>query len=277
MSRAFARLSAMKLYAYRTLDYVYAATADDRRYLLFTAVQKAKVSTDGVKVMSLISECVGAKGFESDTYIEMALRDLQLIPGLEGSTHLNLKLAAQFANRYFDGAGVSLALPRCLGTGAPAPRENPYLMSARTGGVNLVDFPHFLAAYEHLRALPNVRLFIRQAAAFRRFIRRGKPWQSSGSSDVEITLLVGQCVAAIAYAQLIAEATTIFDTPPPLVSAMFDLLIADLTAAALTLASLPQIGTIDRLLLRRVIAVPHTTAADWELVAQRMLQTFAVR
>jgi acyl-CoA dehydrogenase len=224
--------------------------------------------------MSLISECVGAKGFEADTYIEMALRDLQLIPGLEGSTHLNLKLAVQFANRYFAGEGNALALPRSLGAGAPAPRENPYLMSARTGGANLVDFPHFLAAYQSHRALPNVRLFIRQAAAFRRFIRHGQAWQNGGSADVEITLLVGQCLAAIAYAQLIAEATTIFDTPTPLVSAMFDLLIGDLTAAALALATLPQVGTIDRLRLRRAIAVPQTTAAEWEFLAQRMLQAF---
>src|SRR5439155_23148108 len=84
MAQAYARLTAMKLYAYRALDYVHAASAGDRRYLLFTAVQKAKVSTEGVKVMALISECVGAKGFESDTYIEMALRDAQLIPSLEG-------------------------------------------------------------------------------------------------------------------------------------------------------------------------------------------------
>jgi acyl-CoA dehydrogenase len=302
MSRAYARLCAMKLYAYRALDYVAAATAADRRYLLFTAVQKAKVSTDGVKVISLISECVGAKGFESDTYIEMALRDIQLIPGLEGSTHLNLKLAAQFVNRYFAGAragarggaagatsvtgatgaagatgpgGVGLVIPSSLSAGDAAPRENPYLMSARTGPVNTIGFPHFLTAYRPLRALPNVRLFLRQLAAVRRFIRRGHAWRNTGAhADLETTLLVGQCQACIAYAQLIAEATTTFDTPPPLVSAMFDLLIGDLTAAALTLAALPQLGTIDRLLLRRGVAVPQTTAAEWEFVAQRMLKAF---
>ena len=96
-AQAYARLTGMKLYAYRALDYVHGSSAADRRYLLFGAVQKAKVSTEGVKVIALLSECVGAKGFESDTYFEMALRDIQLIPGLEGSTHVNLGLAAQFA------------------------------------------------------------------------------------------------------------------------------------------------------------------------------------
>ena len=287
MSRAYARLCAMKLYAYRALDYVHAATADDRRYLLFTAVQKAKVSTDGVKVMSLISECVGAKGFKADTYIEMALRDIQLIPGLEGSTHLNLKLAAQFANRYIQSAAraaraaratlaAPLVAPPSLSAGDATPRENSYLMSARTGPVNTIDFPHFLDAYRPLCALPNVRLFLRQAAAVRRFICRAEVWHNAGAkADLETTLLLGQCLACLAYAQLIAEAATTFQTPPPLVCAMFDLLIADLTAAALTLAALPQLGTRDRLLLRRAIAVPQTTSAEWESVALRVLQTFA--
>ena len=81
---AFARLTAMKLFAYRALDYLQVAGDDERRYLLFTAVQKAKVSTEGVKVMGLLSECIGARGFESETYFESALREATLIPELGG-------------------------------------------------------------------------------------------------------------------------------------------------------------------------------------------------
>jgi hypothetical protein len=53
---AFARLMAMKLYAYRALDYLQASGGDDRRYLLFNAVQKARVSTQGVALLALLSE-----------------------------------------------------------------------------------------------------------------------------------------------------------------------------------------------------------------------------
>src|SRR5258707_15757168 len=97
---AYARLTAMKLYAYRALDYLHAATENDRRYLLFNAVQKSKLSTEGVKVVTQLSECIGAKGFESDTYFESALRDIQLIPSLEGSTHLNYTTTTQFLSAY---------------------------------------------------------------------------------------------------------------------------------------------------------------------------------
>ena len=67
------------------------------------AVQKAKVSTEGVKVIALDRRRHRApKAFESDrTYFEMALRDIQLIPNLEGSAHINLNLAAQFIPQYF--------------------------------------------------------------------------------------------------------------------------------------------------------------------------------
>ncbi|MDB5289540.1 MAG: acyl-CoA dehydrogenase, partial [Phycisphaerales bacterium] len=126
-SHAYARLAAMKLYAYRALDYLYAAGPADRRYVLFNAVQKAKVSTEGVKVISLLSECIGAKGFESDTYFEMALRDAQLIPGLEGSAHINLALAAQFIPCYFTHPNPALVEPPSAISGEVASGENPFL------------------------------------------------------------------------------------------------------------------------------------------------------
>ena len=129
-AQAYARLTGMKLYAYRALDYIHGCSEADRRYLLFAAVQKAKVSTEGVKVIALLSECLGAKGFEADTYFEMALRDIQLIPGLEGSTHVNLGLAAQFARKYFGEYDPNLADPKSLIAGDAAAGENSYLMEA---------------------------------------------------------------------------------------------------------------------------------------------------
>src|SRR5579859_1596485 len=57
VTQAYVRLMAMKLFAYRAIDYLQVAKAVDRRYLLFNAVQKAKVSTEGVKVIELLSEC----------------------------------------------------------------------------------------------------------------------------------------------------------------------------------------------------------------------------
>jgi acyl-CoA dehydrogenase len=158
----------MKLFAYRALDYLHAATAADRRYLLFASVQKARVSTEGVKVMALLSECIGAKGLEADTYFESALRDVPLVPTLEGSTHINHQVVAQFIRCYFARvAPHGPASPPSLAALAGGAGENPYLMTSLTNDVHLVRFADFLSAYRPHASVPNAIIFARQVRAFR--------------------------------------------------------------------------------------------------------------
>jgi acyl-CoA dehydrogenase len=262
--QTYARLAAMKLYAYRALDYVHAASANDRRYLLYCAVQKAKVSTEGVKVMSLLSECIGAKGFESDTFFEMALRDIQLIPGLEGSTHINLGLAAQFIPRYFAQPTADLVAPSSR-TKSGVGGENPYLMNARTGALNTIGFPHLQSAFEPLSRIPNVQLFIEQVNAFRLFLN-ASGIDRPAAADARVSLSLGQCFATIAYAQLIAENSVLLAVPPPVVAVIFHLLIGDLSVSALSLAAIPAFGEFRALLTERMVSVQHTSDADWDRV-----------
>jgi acyl-CoA dehydrogenase len=269
MAQAYARLSAMKLYAYRALDYVHGASASDRRYLLFAAVQKAKVSTEGVKVMAMLSECVGAKGFESDTYLEMALRDVQLIPSLEGSTHINLEFTAQFIARYFAEPDAELVDPEALSLQAGPVGENPFLMQASTGAVRNISFGPFLDAYKPLAAVPNIRLFVRQVKAFKRFVKADGA-ASSLSADLEGAITLGKCLATICYGQLVAENASRLNIAPQQVSAMFHGIVEDLSIAALALASLPGLGRNDRALIRRMIAIPRTRTSDWDLIAERV-------
>jgi acyl-CoA dehydrogenase len=274
LTQAYARLLAMKLYAYRAIDYVQAASADDRRYLLFTTVQKAKVSTEGVKVISLLSECIGAKAFESDTFFEMALRDIQLIPSLEGSTHVNLALAAQFIPRYFQKPDDELLPPKSLIAGEASSDENPYLMNARRGGIGAIGFNHFLAAYKPLSSVPNIRLFARQAKAFELFIRDDQSPPADG--DTKAALSNANCLATIAYAQLIAENVVLSKIPTPFVSAIFHLLMLDLAACGMTLAASSQQAASKRL-AGRMALIPQTSSSDWDFVAQRIAGTARIR
>jgi acyl-CoA dehydrogenase len=285
MAQGYARLAGMKLYAYRALDYVQAASEGDRRYLLFCAVQKAKVSTEGVKVMGQLSECMGAKGFEADTYFESAMRDIQLIPSLEGSTHINLGVTGQFIREYFrqcggtpeggrDGEAEAPEIKSVVRGDVPAV-ENPYLMQARSSATANVIFPHFLDAHKPLRHLPNVRRFAAQAKVFAKLVRvrkSGDGSQSSGADaqDLRINLSLGQCMATIAYGQLIAENIRIFEVPTELTATIFHLLIGDLSTAASGLAALPGVDAPTRGLARRIMAVPKTTGAEWDFVAGLM-------
>jgi acyl-CoA dehydrogenase len=273
-AQAYARLMGMKLFAYRALDYVQSASASDRRYMLFAAVQKARVSTEGVKVMGLLSEAIGAKGFESDTFFEMALRDAQLIPSVEGSTHVNLGLAARFITRYFSRPDNGLVSPRSLVAGEALAEENPFLMEARTGSLNSIAFPDFLAAYSPLMSVANVRSFSQQAKAFRQFIWAARAIRVP-LADPEIVLILGQFLSTIAYGQLIVENAVRLAIPVQMVNVIFHMLVNDLSVAALTLASSPKLNALSKVLIRRLIAVPKTTAEDWDCVSARAAELSA--
>jgi acyl-CoA dehydrogenase len=273
---AFARLVAMKMYATRALEYLQAACREDRRYLLFNAVQKARVSTEGVKVLALLSECIGARGVEAETYFETALRDAQLVPGLEGSTHINFGLAAQFVGPYFAGprdGDPAPVLPPVLDA---SPGENPYLLETRNRNAKTVRFAQPLAAYGALPPLPNVRAFVRQAEAFGRFAAGAASGHEHGSDD-EVLLATGKCFSVIAYAQLVAEKCAAVSAPPPIVSLAFHALVEDLSAEALRLSAMLVTRGLPHGGLARVVRIPRTTAADFAALDESIAARYAGR
>ena len=268
MAQAYARLTAMKLFAYRALDYVHAASAADRRYLLFCAVQKAKVSTEGVKVMALLQECIGAKGFESDTYFEMALRDVALIPSLEGSMHINLGLAVQFIPRYFHRPDSDMSEPLSLVGGETPSSENVYLMAARTGSTHAVGFRPYPEAYRSLTNIPAVAAFTRQVELFRELIDYSEAHEAD-LSDKQTEMAIGQCFATIAYGQLVAENATRLQLPDQMTSVIFSVLAGDLGTLALQLAAIPRTDEALREQTLRMVISTSATAADWDFAADR--------
>jgi acyl-CoA dehydrogenase len=276
LAHAYSRLVAMKLYAYRALDYLQAAGQNDRRYVLFNAVQKARVSIEGLKVLGVLSECAGARGFETETYIESALREGPMIPALEGSTHINFTLAAQFIGTYFaDSASDAPAPPGSVSLGKVSSDENPYWTAARDRNPKTTRFGHFLAAYESLRAIPNVGLFARGAEAFSRFAAAGVSTPDI-AGDPGRQIAIGRCLSIVAYGQLVAENCVAVGVAPALVSVVFHALVADLTAESLALAALFPPGGTQRDLLREISSVPETSTADLEAVSEWIAVRYGV-
>ncbi|MBT5715615.1 MAG: acyl-CoA dehydrogenase, partial [Opitutae bacterium] len=76
---AYCRLVSMKVFALRTADYIRTASADDRRYLLYTPMVKMKVTTQGEEVINHLWDVIAAKGFEKDMYFEMAARGISYL------------------------------------------------------------------------------------------------------------------------------------------------------------------------------------------------------
>ena len=98
---AYARLTAMKLFAMRANDYMRSASDDDRRYLLYNPLVKMKVTTEGEHVINALWDVIAAKGFEADTYFQMAARHIRALPKLEGTVHVNIALIVKFMANYF--------------------------------------------------------------------------------------------------------------------------------------------------------------------------------
>jgi acyl-CoA dehydrogenase len=218
--------------------------------------------------MSLLQECMGARGFESDTYFEMALRDVPLIPSLEGSMHINLGLAMQFVPRYFNRPDSTLNEPPSLVGGEVPCCENTYLTSARTGATHAIAFPPFSDAFQPRIDLPNVSLFARQSAAFRNVMQFDNS-ESAGPANLQITVAEGQCFATIVYGQLVAENAVRLKMPNELTSLIFSVLAGDLSALALELAAIPQIDEAKRQLILQMIEAPAANARDWDEVSRR--------
>ncbi len=225
-TEAYARLTAMKLFALRACDYMRCASDLDRRYLLFNPVVKMKVTGQGEKVIALLHEVIAAKGYEQDTYFEMALRDIGMLPKLEGTEHVNMALIVKFVRNYFFEPMDYQVIPRCSGAG-----DDGYLFRQKTGGLGRIRFPHYRQAYTNIDAV-NVLIFLEQVELFRTLLIEAPP-SAEQAKNIDYMLAAGQLFTLIVYAQLILENAKIYGTDADLLEQIFAFLVRDFSAFAL--------------------------------------------
>ena len=97
---AYARLVAMKLFSRRAVDYFRSASLEDRRYLLFNPMTKAKVTMEGETVMRSLHDVIAAKGYEKNTMFREVAQLIGCLPRLEGTVHVNVGLVLKFMPNY---------------------------------------------------------------------------------------------------------------------------------------------------------------------------------
>src|SRR5829696_2130765 len=111
LSQAYSRLLAAKLYGARAVDYVRSASREDRRYLLYTPINKMQVTMEGERIVRLLAEVISAKGFERDSYFDSAKSIVDGLPKLEGTVHVNRALLLKFLPAYLFGSEELAAPP----------------------------------------------------------------------------------------------------------------------------------------------------------------------
>ncbi|MFE3226764.1 acyl-CoA dehydrogenase family protein [Nocardia sp. NPDC059228] len=131
LADSYARLIGMKLYSERAIDYLRSANENDRRYLLFNAIEKMSVTRHGQRLYEDLADVIAARGFENDMYFPMAMVGMFGLPRLEGTVHVNMALSLKFMpNFMFHPADAGLAALRYLPGAGVAPQGAVRAVSA---------------------------------------------------------------------------------------------------------------------------------------------------
>jgi len=227
-TESFARIAAMKLFAHRAADYLRAASNEDRRYLLFNPIVKMKVTGQGEKVVGLLHEIIAAKGYEQDTYFEMAIRDIGMLPKLEGTEHVNMALIIKFVKNYFFEPQDYPDIPTMKDAG-----DDSYLFQQYTGGLATIRFPDYRLPYEGISS-PNIEVYKEQIELFKRLLITAPPSKEQ-SSNIDYMLAAGELFTLIVYAQLILEKREYYSIDDDLLEQIFGFLIRDFSGYALNM------------------------------------------
>lgn len=231
---AYARLVAMKLFTLRAADYMRSASPEDRRYLLYNPTVKMKVTTQGEEVINLAWDVIAAKGFEKDTYFEMAARDIRALPKLEGTVHVNIALIVKFMANYFFNPADYPAVPRR----DEAQNDDFLFRQGPTRGLGQVRFHDYGAAFDSYN-LPNVNVFKEQVAVFKESLAMATPDEAQ-RQDTDFLMALGELFTLVVYGQLILENARLYQVDEDLVDQIFDFMVRDFSKFALQLYSKPS-------------------------------------
>ncbi len=253
---AWARLVAMKVFAFRASDYLRAASLEDRRYLLYNPLVKMKVTTEGEKVVDLLWDVIAAKGFEKDMVFEMAARDIRALPKLEGTVHVNIALIVKFlANWLFRPTA-------CPEVGRRTdPAHDAFLFAqGPASGLGKIRFHDWEPAFAAHARVPNVALFREQLGAFRELVAAAAPTEEQ-SKDVDLLLAVGDLFALAVYAHLVLEGAAHHALSDDALDQVFDVLVRDFSSYALKLHERSGATEMQAAMALRLVRRPAFDAA----------------
>jgi acyl-CoA dehydrogenase len=253
---AYTRLVAMKAFALRTSDYIRTASAEDRRYLLYTPMVKMKVTTQGEEVIDALWDVIAAKGFEKDMYFEMAARDIRALPKLEGTVHVNMALIIKFMRNYFFMPGEFPEIPEIDDI-----RNDDFLFAqGPTKGLSNIQFHDYHLAYDSVD-LPNVNLFKEQIEILKQLlmVSAADPEAAAEQAkDIDFLLILGELFTLVAYGQAIIEFRNLHpeEISDDLLEQIFDFMVRDFTKFAIQLYTKPQATQAQMDLCRTMVRKP---------------------
>jgi acyl-CoA dehydrogenase len=259
-TEAYTRLIAMKLYALRACDYFRAANEEDRRYLLYNPIQKMKVTMEGETVVEQLHQIIAAKGFEQDTYFEMAIRDIRMLPKLEGTVHVNVALVTKFMKNFLftpkDYTPVAQQIEA---------RNDDFLFNqGPTKGLSGVTFHDYKKSFSGLKS-KNLEIFKEQIEAFKEFLVKAPPTEAQ-SKNMDYTLQLGELFTMIPYAQLIAENKELYKLDDTIFEEIFKNFVSDFSKYAVRFYTGQDNDEKQQALIMKLVRKPHFDAGNFKAV-----------
>jgi acyl-CoA dehydrogenase len=232
---AYARLIAMKQFGQRCVDYFRSASLNDRRYLLFNPMTKAKVTMEGETVLRALHDVIAAKGYEKNTMFREVAQLIGTLPRLEGTVHVNVGLVLKFMPKYlFDPAQYPQIPARNDSTD-----DTFFWNQGPTRGAGNVQFADWAPIYDEHASIPNVGRFYEQALAFKTLLATAAP-DAAQQKDLDFMLTVGHLFSLIVYGQLILEQAALTGLDDDIIDQIFDFQIRDFSTYAVALHGKPS-------------------------------------
>ncbi|NKE61389.1 acyl-CoA dehydrogenase [Lentzea sp. PSKA42] len=263
---AYARLTAMKLFADRSVDYFRSANENDRRYLLFNPITKMKVTSEGEQVIDLLWDVIAAKGFEKDTYFTRATADIRALPKLEGTVHVNLALVLKFMPNYLFNPKAYDEVP----TRHDATDDDFFWHQGPARGLGKIQFHDWEPIYTEHAHLPNVQLFHEQANAIKTLLTTAAP-DADQQKDLDFLLNLGHLFTLVVYGQLVLEQAKITGTDSTVLDQIFDVLVRDFAGYATALHGKASSTEAQQQWAVSQIRKPHVDHARFDAVWQQVV------
>jgi acyl-CoA dehydrogenase len=262
LTDAYVRLAAMKLVATRASDYMRSASASDRRYLLYSPLTKAKITSEGERVITALWDVIAAKGVEKDTIFEAMAREIGLLPRLEGTVHINIGLLAKFMPNFLFAPNAELPV---IGRRDDASDDKFLFTQGPTGGLGKVRFGDWRTPFDSFAQLPNVTLLRNQIDVLAEMLASATP-DAAQQKDIDFAFAVGQLFATVPYAQLILEEAGLSGVDPALIDGIFAVLVRDFNTYAVELSDKPATTDAQARFALRMIRRPVHDPSSYDQI-----------
>jgi acyl-CoA dehydrogenase len=268
-SDSYCRLHAMRMFAYRATDYMRCATEEDRRYLLFNPLVKMKVTMQGERVIKDLWDIIAAKGFEAEPFFEIAASEINMLPKLEGTAHVNMALVVKFMQNYLFNPVEHPEIPKRTDNS----NDSFLFDQGPTSGLGKIQFHDYNKTYSQFD-LPNINVFKTQIEQLKNLLLNAGPDENQ-SRDIDYMLTLGELFAMVPYGHLILESALMDGADDDMLDQMFAMFIRDFSVYAAELHGKPSNSDQQRKLILDLIAAPVANPEQAEKLYREQICTLS--